>query len=464
MSNNANANRTNQQQHQTENKFVGVPYDPESEAGLINLAISSAECLYRLEEAGISDKFFYGEAAAYLYGLVKKLTEDGQGSHPSEFNFVQHLKQMGVSGESIYSFYRQAQAETIPLDWFDRYVKRLVNSHKKRQFMTMAQELAMMVADESITADNCASYSLDRAETIDRATNPLNILDGGQLKNVMTEYYKVAPTRPEGSDWGIGALDRQIGGAKLGELSILYAPPGFGKSALYQQACYHRAFNLSRPQLWITIGDMTAPQVFNRWMQQETGVSSTELSKGRFETDDKFDHKSKVWSELKKLVIAPLYIYEDDNLASTDVRRIVKSLLRKEKTLDVYIDHIGQFTDRAENIYEKTTTIAAQLLRCAHNIKDEQGSPLISLNVISPINKAGKYSGSMDLGHAPENIYTLDPVGIDKGGPDPTRPPSEQSGLVNFKIEKSRHGGRGSITLFFQAPKAKFFEPEMRRV
>jgi replicative DNA helicase len=70
-------------------------------------------------------------------------------------------------------------------------------------------------------------------------------------------------------------------------------PPGFGKSALYQQACYNRAFTQGKPQLWITIGDMTATQVFNRWMQQETGVSSISLSRGQFATPDGFDHKPK---------------------------------------------------------------------------------------------------------------------------------------------------------------------------
>jgi replicative DNA helicase len=452
--------------HQSNQRDViySAPFSDEVEAGLINLALNSAECYYKLEEAGISDNFFHGEAAAYLYGLIHQLTEEGQGSHPTQFSILQRIKALAGGGEAYYGYYRQVQAEPITTEWFDRYLKQLVNLFKKRQFLSMAAELAQMASDDKIPAEACTTFSLDRAETIDRATNPLNILDGKQLKQVMTDYYRDAPNRPEGSPWGIKSLDKFTEGSRLGELSILYAPPGFGKSALYQQACYHRAFNLGRPQLWITIGDMTAPQVFNRWMQQETGVSSISLSRGQFEDPNRFNQKSKVKAALVQLAKSPLYIYEDDTLASSDIRRIVKSLLRKEKTLDVYVDHIGQFTDRAENIYEKTTAIAAQLLRCAHNIRDDNGGPLISLNVISPINKAGKYSGSMDLGHAPENIFTLDPLTPDKGGPDPNKPPSEQSGLINFKIEKSRHGGRGAVALFFQADKAKFMEPEIYRV
>ncbi|MBA3829946.1 MAG: hypothetical protein H0X33_13480 [Taibaiella sp.] len=437
---------------------------PESEFGLVNLALNSAECLYKLDEAGITPEFFYNYEAAYLFGLLKRLTEEGNGAHPAQFNFVSHLKKMDPFDQQIYDYYKRAIVEPITTEWFDRYVKKLVNFYKKRQFLSMAGELAQMALDETIAADVCATYSMTRAETIDRATNPLNILDGAKLKETMIDYYKNAPDRPEGSEWGISVLDETIGGARLGELSVLYAPPGYGKSALFQQACFYRAFILKRPQLWITIGDMTAAQVFNRWVQQEIGISSIELSRGKFTTPDHFDHKPKVWSLLGNLGRVPLYLYEDDTLASSDVRRIIKSLLRKEKTLDVYVDHIGQFTDRAENIYEKTTLIAASLLRCAHNIRDDNGLPVISLNVISPINKQGKYSGSMDLGHAPENIYTLDPLPPDKGGPDPVRSPKDQSGLINFKIEKSRHGGRGSVPLFFEAHRARFTVPELYRV
>jgi hypothetical protein len=161
--------------HQSNQRDViySAPFSDEVEAGLINLALNSAECFYKLEEAGITDKFFFGEAAAYLFGLLKKLTEEGQGSHPTQFSLLQRIKAMGDGGEAYYGYYRQIQAEPITVEWFARYLKQLVNLYKKRQFLTMAGELAQMAVDDDIPAEACTTFSLDRAERIDRATNPL---------------------------------------------------------------------------------------------------------------------------------------------------------------------------------------------------------------------------------------------------------------------------------------------------
>lgn len=434
-----------------------LPMSKEAEAGLISLAINHAECLYRLDEAGITETYFSNHDAAYLFGLLKDLTEQGKGAHPGLFAIVQAIKKLGSQGQGTYEYYSRAATEYIPAEWFDKYLKELIECHKRRELIRMAGELTNLAYDKSVPTDAAILYSLSETEKIDQVSQPLNVLDGQGLAEMMREYYSNADKRPAGANTGITILDTFTGGTRLGELTLLYAPPGKGKSAIFQQICFFRAVTLGRPQLWITIGDMTISQVINRFMQQETGVSSINLSQGDFRDGEGFNHWRKIESHLKSLEAAPLFTYENETLKSTDVRRIIKRLLRQVSFLDVYIDHIGQFTDPAENIYMKTVNVATSLLSCAHGIRDEAGNPLVSINAISPINKQGKYAGAMDLGHAAENIYTLEPLKPQDGGPDPDLKPSEQSGLVNFRIEKSRHGGQGALTLYFDAPRAKFF-------
>jgi replicative DNA helicase len=81
---------------------------------------------------------------------------------------------------------------------------------------------------------------------------------------------------------GIDQLDNYTGGTRLGEFTLLYAKPGYGKSSLFLQACFYRALVLNRPQLWLSIGDMTAEQDWFRYIQQETGLDALDQAQGNF--------------------------------------------------------------------------------------------------------------------------------------------------------------------------------------
>lgn len=432
----------------------------EAETALVNLAIRDAQCFYRITEAGVRSDFFFRELPGELFNLLEKLTAQSGGTHPGKFEIVSALKR-DYAQEHLTAYY-EIIGEPIPKESLDRYIRYVINSYKKRQLLALYAELQQITTAAAPTSDAIVAHALNEIEKIDQCTNPLDIMDSPSYALNMRAYFEKADALPRGTLFGIKDLDRYTGGTRLGEFSLLYAPPGKGKSSLYLQAYFYRALVLKRPQLWLSIGDMTAEQDFIRYLQQETGLDPLRLAFGDFKDDWGTDMWPEIDRRLNELSDGMAFMYAASKISTLEVGRIIKKILRQVPTLDVYIDHIGHFSDPAPGIYEKTVLVAQALVGLAHGLVDSEGNRRVSINAISPINKAGNTVGAQELLHAAENILKIDPLPADKGGPDSSKAPDQQSGLVNLLIDKNRNGGSGSVKLFFNAPRAKFEDVDTR--
>lgn len=442
-----------------------LPCSYEAEDGLLNLAAGNSEMLYRLEEAGVTEKFFFSEPARYLFGLLRSLTEDGKGKHPGEYHLIQRLAAApNQEGADYLAYYRRITGEFAGGQWFDKWLGELTGAYQKRRYIELSAILAKMAYDPYVPADACTLYALGEAEAIDRATNPLDIIDGPQLAGMMRDYYQNAAKRQGALEWGIADIDQYTGGgSRLGEYTIVRGEPGSGKSALLQQTYLHRAYlqreapeDERRAQVWITVADMSVYQVFNRMMQQQTGVSAVSLSQGRFDKYQdgmRFNQWHKVEQHLSNLEGMPwAYIHENDSLDSSSIRRVIKTILRRENAIDVYVDYLQQLADPGE-VYERTRAISRNLLHCVRKLRAEDGAQRVGITAISSVNKQGQMAGAKELEHDADNVFVVDnPMKKDRN-----RPISEQSGQVTLHIEKQRNGPCGKLELFFKASEARFY-------
>lgn len=444
------------------NVFGGEPYktklpaSEEAEDGIVNLIAHNVECLYQVEETGITRDFFYSYQAAFVFDLIMNLYEEGKGQHPSQFTIVRRLR--AEKDICYFKYFERVVSEVYPKEWLTNFMDKLINTYQKRLEIAVYQEAYYRAFDSNVKANNSLAETEKQLEKIAQVTQPLDMFSGKRLEKRIRDDYEEAPNRPKGATWGIASLDAYTGGLKLGDLSVIYAKPGIGKTSLLWDACIRRARTTERWQLWITLGDMTAPQLFRRGMQQQTGLSSTSQAQGNFVDKQGFDQWEHIDFNLKALRTDKLIILEPASFYTYDLRRVIRRALRHVPTIDVYIDHIGLFSDISENIEVKTNLIAQSLLYCAHKIVDAKNQHLVSITAVSPINKSGTYKGSTDIGHAAENVFSIEHAKVADGGPDLSKDPNDQSGYVNFKIDKNRNGGIGSIPLWWDAKRALFMD------
>jgi replicative DNA helicase len=436
-----------------------VPYDRDAELAIVNLAAYSPEAYHTIEEAGFSPEFFLGEEAARCLAIIIRLVEAGRGQHPRLFEIVQAIKnegegQGGTLDNSLLAYFRQVSGETPGHAHLDRYLDQVVDAWKKRELIRMAREIAALAYDDDQPAEAIAVLVANETSRIEAATHPLAVSGREKLATDMIEYYDQAQHRPTGASWGANMLrlDGVTQGTHLGELTVIKALPGCGKSALAQQACYYRATRLGRPQLYVTIDDMSAPQVFNRFMQQETGLSSVALSRAQF------GHRAgMIEEEIARLPDVPLYILADNKLTSAGLYRIVRSMLRSPDVphLDVYLDYAGQLKDRGE-VYEKTASISSNLMGIAHNTRDDKGQQAVSLTVIHSLSKSGTTFGANQIEYDAENIILIK----NDRARNKDLGPEEKSGEAEIIIEKQRHRVGGfALKIYWDAPYTRFSDP-----
>lgn len=428
-----------------------VPQAADAEHALLNLAITHPDLLALMVEDGLKADMFYDHHASFIFDLFVTLTEEANGAHPSGINVRSRLKANGNFEE--LSYYQKLYEEPQDRSYYQRNFNRVTNAYKKRQVLRHIGNLAMMCQDDMIPFEAILGSNTKVFEELELFGHSLNIRSGEALKDMMVAAYDTARDRAKSNPWGIKALDKATKGTRLGEFTLFKGMEGNGKSAFLQQAAYYRATRPEpRAQLWITIGDMTAEQIVNRLIQHRLGVPSTNLSEGSFVDKDGYDRQVEVYGELNKLAGIPFYIVEGDWMKSTDLKRVLKSALRLEKTFDVYIDYLQQFQDPGDP-YEATSRISRNVRNLAHHLKDENGQNVISITAISGMNKDGEHFGAKSLAHDPENIFT---ISLEKQEQGKNMQPRIDKKAALF-VEKQRGGAQQFvIDLWFEGRYTRF--------
>lgn len=427
-----------------------LPHNPEAELGLISILINYPEKLDELSETGITPEMLFSYQAGHILTTYLRLTQEAGGNPPSLFSMTQTLRH----SEPEYAYFKRATTEVFNRTWFNRYAGIVLDCYQKRQYIRLSAELAGMAYDTTVSADACGIMLEGRSHEIETVARPLTVLGQQTLVDRMEQYYQESQKRREGIDWGLRDFDRSTRGTRLGEYTVLIADKGSGKSSLIHQVAYYRATcEFARPQLIITVGDMTAEQIMTRIQQQLTGVTALDQSFGRYRDRDRVDRWQEIDRNLHRFSALPFYIAEASGYTSTDVKRLIKIMLRREPCFDVYLDYLQQLRDRGE-VYEKTTNISLNLLDLAHNLRDTNGERVVSITALSGVNKTGEHLGAYSIAHDAENVFRLE-MEVLKGENLTIEQKAQKR--VKVVVEKQRHGGAGfDFTLWFDGRFTRF--------
>lgn len=167
--------------------------------------------------------------------------------------------------------------------------------------------------------------------------------DPGELRPIsetLHETFRILNTpggEITGTPTGITGLDRVTAGLQPGNLVIVAARPGMGKSALAMNACHYAATRLRKPTALFTL-EMSAQEINQRLLSVEARVP---LMKIRTRTNlTPHDHQA-LLDAGTRLHSAPLFV--DDSVAArvTDIRSRARRLKAKHPNLAlVVVDYL----------------------------------------------------------------------------------------------------------------------------
>lgn len=248
---------------------------------------------------------------------------------------------------------------------------------------------------------------------------------------------------------GLPTYDEDMGGLFPGELTVLAARPGCGKTSLALQIAAHNA-NRGRLVYFASL-EMSAVELSTRWACGESGISNRLVRIGKLDKDD----TSRLAEAFNRQSRASLEIHDRSMLTVATIRREIRKRVKRGLALAV-VDYLQLLTpaDRRLPREQQVATMIRALKECAI----EYQIPILCL---CQLNRMADADDIPRLSHLRESgaIEQDADVVLFLSRHEPTTAEPHNAILT---VAKNRNGETGPLRLSWDAPRTRFscWEPE----
>lgn len=260
---------------------------------------------------------------------------------------------------------------------------------------------------------------------------------------------------------GFTVLDRFTGGWQPGDLIVLAARPGMGKTALLVQMLVNAAADFERPVALFSL-EMPDVQILDRVISLKTGIDLHRLRRG-----DVSDQQMEEVYKLGEAFNARMFVDESPGLTLFEVRARARRLKMQHNIQMVVIDYLQLMSGGTDKSGNREQEIAA-ITRGLKSLAKELDVPVIALSQLSravevrggakrPQLSDLRESGSIEQ-EADAVVFIYRPAYYkileDEDGQD-----SSKSAEIIFA--KHRNGPVDTVDLKFDDTCARFYEDDI---
>lgn len=202
---------------------------------------------------------------------------------------------------------------------YDRATRRRIHS-AARKAMDVAND-STVATDEVITAAEQAISDVSSSRAVAVEVSMVQAISAATTKMALARNSNLM-----GHSTGFAMLDEMSGGFRPGQMITIAARPAMGKSVLALQFLTHIARTTGDLCPFFSY-EMTAAELATRMVATESGVSLTDLNKGRVPEHKERDFH-RALQELEKL---PLVIIDKPPTTMNGVRAMLRRMSRKAK-------------------------------------------------------------------------------------------------------------------------------------
>ncbi len=436
-----------------------APHSVEAEEAVLGSVLIDPEAIFRVSPFLHADDFFIVKNG-WVWDVLIRLHERRE---PIDFLTVcNELEARGqlaeVGGAAFISHLINVVPTAIHAEGYGRLVER---TSLRRKLLGAASDIAQLAYEESQDID----------EVIDRAEQALFGVSERRasrelvpISNVVSEYYdRIAYLHehlgePLGVPTGFSDLDKLLGGLQRSDLLIIAARPGVGKTSLMLSMGLNAARKFHQRVAVFSL-EMSAEQVIQRLISQETGIDSQRLRLGDLHDDD-WERFTRAASELSGTL---MYLDDTPSISVLQLRTKARRV-HAEHGLDlIIVDYLQLMTGdmRSENRVQEISYISRGLKALAR----ELNVPVVAASQLSraveqrsdkrPVLSDLRESGSIEQDADVVMFIYRDDV---------YDPQSERKNVAEIIVAKHRNGPTGSVELFFRNQLAQFMPLAKREV
>lgn len=351
------------------------PHSPQAEQSVLGSLMLDDRAWPVVADALTAGAFFI-HRHGLAFAAVQRLVE--RRSAVDVVTVSEELERTGELAEVGGLAYLGELAETTPPGLNVRAYAEIVRTHAERREVI---RIAAASIERAYQGEDPAAIVTDTESAFLAMTERRTDQGPRSMLEIMRDtYLDELGARVEGKARGLmtgfADLDRMTSGLRPGQLIIIAARPGEGKTTLAGNIAEHVAVRLGQPVLFFSL-EMTASELTDRFISSLSGIPLATILSGNG-VDQAFQ------AAINRLSDAPLQIDDTGALHIQQIRARALRAKRRDGLALVVVDYLQLVRAKAERRHEEVATISRSLKALAK----ELNVPVIALSQLNRANES----------------------------------------------------------------------------
>ena len=421
------------------------PNDPLAEQCVLGAMLLSTDAVGEVVDVLVASDF-YRPAHEQIFDTIVDLY--GRGEPVDPVTVAAQLGRRGLLVKIGGGPYLHDLLQAVPVASNAGYYAELV---REKAVLRRLQDASTRITQWSTAGEGDIDAIVDRSQaemmsvTARRSSSdfqPVSALLPGALDEI--EAIAGRDGDRGGVPTGFADLDAVLHGLQPGQMLVVGARPGVGKSTLALDLARAAAVSHGQPTVIFSL-EMSQVEIIMRLLSAEASVPLDSLRSGQMRDDD--------WAKIAEIMTrvseAPLYIDDSANLTMAEIRAKARRLKQRHGLRMIIIDYLQLMTTgrRAESRQVEVSELSRQIKLIAK----ELAVPVVALSQLNrgPEQRTDKRPQLSDLRESGAVEQDADLV-ILLHRPDLYDPDSSRAGEVDLHLAKHRNGPTTTVTLAFQ--------------
>ena len=346
------------------------PHDTDAEEAVIASILVDPEAIYKVAPK-LRPEDFFREKNAWIYESCRALWDRSESIN--QITVSHELARRGRLEDVGGMAYLSRLITELPTPVGVEHYAAIVQSDATyRRLISAAGQIARMAHEGGADVDQLAGILGEAERLIAEVRSDGTLRDFVHIRELLAGYLEsaqagtgaIAPSLT-GVTTGFMDLDTALGGMKRGDLIIVAARPGLGKTSLVLNFAKNASSRQTARVAFFSI-EMAAEQLVQRLVAMESGVDSTRLAFGNHTDRDErlISHALGVLAEM------PIYFDDSAGLTVAEMRAKARRL-QLEHGLDlIFVDYLQLMHSgiRSENRVQEVSYITRSLKQLARDL------------------------------------------------------------------------------------------------
>ena len=428
------------------------PQDVQAEQSVLGAMLLSKDAIGDVAEI-VRGHDFYRPAHEQIYSAIVDLY--GRGEPADAITVADELAKRGELGKIGGHIYLHDLLSTVSIASNAAYYAEIV---REKAILRRLVEASMRIAQLGYSGQGDVSGIVDAAQQAIYAVaegktgedyQPLSALMEAALDEIeaLSAHGIMA-----GVPTGFIELDELTNGLHPGQMVIIAARPGVGKSTLGLDIARAASIQHGLCSAFFSL-EMTKTEIVMRLLSAEAQVPLNDIRKGRM-SDENWSRIARKTAEVAE---APLFIDDSPNLTMMEIRAKARRLKQRHDLKLVIVDYLQLMTSgkRVESRQLEVSEFSRQMKLLAK----ELDVPVVALSQLNrgPEQRTDKKPMLSDLRESGSLEQDADVV-ILLHREDMYNNASERAGEADLIVAKHRNGQTRPVTVAFQGHYSRFVD------